>query len=143
MIYETNYRNTRMASALAAMLVLMGVAFLFGFLFIGFGSGGTGGIDGSEDFNWSLIAVFVPVFGGSFVSIIAAISAQRRKQEAAFSVQKQQSEMKIEQKAQERAHTHADRDEKPVFVYCKYCGERIVREAIFCPQCGINMKSLR
>ena len=143
MIYETNYRNTRMASALAAMLVLMGVAFLFGFLFIGFGSGGTGGIDGSEDFNWSLIAVFVPVFGGSFVSIIAAISAQRRKQEAAFSVQKQQSEMEIEQKAQERTRTQANKNARPLFVYCKYCGEKMDGVALFCPQCGINMKSLR
>ena len=140
MVYETHYRNTRTASALAVLLVLMGVAFLFGFLFIRFNSGGGGG-DG--DFNWSLVAIFIPVFMGSFASIIAAISSQRRRQHASFMVQNQYLEREIEEKAQERIDKQADRNRRPNIIYCTYCGEKLEREAQFCPQCGTKMRRQR
>jgi hypothetical protein len=137
MFYERNYRNTRTASALAVLLVLMGMAFLFGFLFIRFDSG-VGGGDG--DFNWSLVAIFIPVFMGSFASIMAAISSQRRKQQASFMVQNQHLEMEIEEKTQERIEKQADRNRRPNLIYCNYCGEKLEREAHFCPQCGTKMR---
>ena len=140
MFYDTNYRNTRTAGVLAVLLVLMGAALLFGFLFIKFDSGVN---LGDEDFNWSLVSIFIPVFGGSFASIMAAISAQKRKQNAPLMVQNQQLEANIEENIPEREYREEKAIKSPYIVYCNYCGEKLERETIFCPQCGTNIRISR
>ena len=137
MFYDTDYRNTRTASVIAVLLFLMGVAFLFGFLFIRFGSEAREGI---EDFNWSIVAIFIPVFTGTFIPIMAAISAQRRKQDARITVQNQHLEMETEKEVQAQAYKQTSRNKRPKFTYCSYCGEKMIGEALFCSQCGTEMR---
>ena len=134
MIYETNYRSTRTASILASVILLLGVLVFLGFLFM------QNTIKSDVEINWSMITIFIPVFVGAFIPIIAAISAQRRKREAGITFQNHHFEMKMKQQAQERARKQVDKDRRPSFVYCKYCGEKIVEDALFCPQCGTKMR---
>lgn len=144
MFYDTNYRSTRSASVIAVLLVLMGAAFLVGFLFIRFD---TGVGEGDGDFNWSLVSIFIPIFIACFASIIAAVSAQKQKQYdsnklPSVTVQNKQlaMEMEMEKKNQERLNKQADRIKRPKFAYCSYCGEKMIGEAQFCSQCGTEMR---
>ena len=144
MFYDTDYRNTRTASVIAGLLVLMGAAFFVGFLFIRFDSG-VG--EGNGDFNWSLVSIFIPIFIACFASIIAAISTQKRKEYdsnklPSITGQNKQLAMEIEmeKKIQERLNKQADRLKRPKFAYCSYCGEKMIREAQFCSQCGTEMR---
>ena len=134
MIYETDYRNTRTASVLAVTILLLGVLVFLGFLFM------RDSVKSDSEINWTMITIFIPVFTGAFIPIIAAISAQRRKREAGITFQNHHFEMKMKQQAQERARKQVDKDRRPSFVYCKYCGEKMVGEALFCPQCGTKMR---
>ena len=144
MFYDTNYRSTRTAGLIAGLLVLMGAVFFIGFLFIRFDSG-VG--EGNGDFNWSLVSIFIPIFIACFASIIAAISAQKRKEYdsnklPSITGQNKQLAMEIEmeKKIQERLNKQADRLKTPKFAYCSYCGEKMIREAQFCSQCGTEMR---
>ncbi len=144
MFYDANYRNNRTASALAVLLILMGAAFFFGFLFIRFNSGVS---KNDENFNWSLVSIIIPIFIACFASIIAAISAQKHKQNdsnklPSITVQNKQlaMEMEMEKRIQERLDKQADRIKRPKFAYCRYCGEKMIGEAQFCSQCGTEMR---
>jgi len=154
MFYETNYRNTRTASALAITILLLGVMIFLGSLFINFSRESDGEV------NWTMITIFIPVFAGAFIPIIAAISEQKRKENARNMVQDQHFEIKKGQQAHkrsfmvsqersfmpshERVYTQADiqtdRYRRPLLVYCSYCGERLGEEAVFCPQCGTKTR---
>ncbi len=140
-------RNTRIPVALATasliLLVLGGVAFLLAFIFSEFESGGSGSSDGSGDFNWSILTIFITIFISTSTSIFAVIHEQKRKQAATSTVQNQPFEKETEQQVQEHARKQVDRSTKPSFVSCRYCGEKMNGIALFCPQCGTEMKSLR
>ena len=133
MIYEYNYRNTRIAITLAVVLLLMGVA-CFGFLFIGISSGGGNNIEIIEEFNWSLVAVFIPVFIVPVISIIAAISAQKRKQELAM------EQHTNTQAPLSRNFKPFPTRTRPTTIFCSLCGEKLEKEALFCPQCGTDTR---
>ncbi len=140
-------RNTRIPVALATasviLLVLGGVAFLLAFIFNEFESGGSGGSDGSGDFNWSIVTIFIVIFISTSSSIFAVIHDQKRKKAATITGQNQFSEKETEQNIQEQTRKQVDRSTKPSLVYCRYCGEKMDGIALFCPQCGTEMKSLR
>ena len=137
MFYETDYRNTRTARIAAVVLVLMGIAFLLGFLFM---SSDWNFSEGLMDIDWSLVVLFIPIFGGSFASIIAAISAQKQKQGSYSEIQNPYGRSEIEEKAQELIYKQVNTVRKPPVVYCNYCGEKLEREALFCPQCGTKTR---
>jgi len=134
MFYGINPRNSRTTSALAVTFLLIGVMVFLGFLFMGYSIGSDGEI------NWSMITVFIPVFAGVFIPIIAVISEQKRNQTARNTVQNQQLEIKMEQQAQERVYTQVRKPKKSSFLYCSLCGEKMDEEARFCPQCGTEMR---
>lgn len=129
---EHNNFNNQSASSIIACCVFL----LFGMLFFSF-------VFMDLDFIFSgtfpMIIIFPIIFIGIFILISAAFRGNRQQHTFSHPSSTQKSQNNIPIQKENKTRNQPTKVEEKRDYYCRYCGEKISKNSIYCPQCGTRI----
>ncbi|MFX1276454.1 MAG: zinc ribbon domain-containing protein [Promethearchaeota archaeon] len=88
--------------------------------------------------QFSIVGYF-PIFFIVFISIIAILSAKRRRQYLTASYKNKQINPPVKAQLPYKREVELSNPGKKLNIYCRYCGEFISKDSNYCPQCGTKL----